>query len=72
MQKGVEEGVFRDDVNFEIVSRMGQATMEHVMQIQLYQQYPLQHIFRNVILLLIRGICTQKGVKVVDQMLEEL
>ena len=72
LQKGVEEGVFRDDVNFEIVSRMGQATMEHVMQIQLYQQYPLQHIFRNVILLLIRGICTQKGVKVVDQMLEEL
>ena len=72
LQKGVEEGFFRDDVNFDIVSRMGQATMLHVMQIQLYKQYSLQHIFRNVFLLLIRGICTPKGVKVVDQMLEEL
>ncbi|SFG10190.1 TetR/AcrR family transcriptional regulator [Prevotella sp. KH2C16] len=72
LQKGVEEGFFREDVNFEIVSRMGQATMQHVMQIQLYKQYSLQHIFRNVILLLIRGICTQRGVKVVDEMLEKL
>lgn len=72
LQKGVGEGFFRDDVNFEIVSRMGNATMQHVMQTQLYKRYPLQDIFRNVILLLIRGICTQKGVRVVDQMLEKL
>ena len=72
LQKGVGDGFFRDDVNFEIVSRMGHATMQHVMQAQLYKRYPLQDIFRNVILLLIRGICTQKGVRVVDQMLEKL
>ena len=72
LQKGVGDGFFRDDVNFEIVSRMGHATMQHVMRAQLYKRYPLQDIFRNVILLLIRGICTQKGVRIVDQMLEEL
>lgn len=70
-QRGVDEGFFRDDVDYTIVSRMGSATMSYVMENQMHKEYDLKYIFRNIVLIFLRGFCTLKGQKIIDKKLNE-
>ena len=70
-QRGVADGYFRADVDYEIVSRIGEASMNHVMESRMYNDYELKHIFRNIILLFIRGFCTEKGIAEIDMRMKE-
>lgn len=65
-KRGVDEGYFRDDVDFEFISILSETAMDGVMQDSVMKQYGVRCIFRNAILLFIRGICTQKGVERLD------
>lgn len=67
--KGVEEGVFHNAFDYDIVLSISDITMKNIMSEQLYKQYDMIHIFTNVILLYIRGICTNKGMYEVDRLL---
>ena len=67
MQRGVEEGYFRKDVNYEIVNLMAEVFMKYVMDHELYKRFPMSELMRNVILLMLRGFCTEKGRKLIDQ-----
>lgn len=69
LTKGMEDGYFREDVDFELISRLAEKLSEFVMESRLYNQYGLEHVFRNIILLFFRGLCTPKGIKVMDQLL---
>ena len=40
------------------------------MKEQMYNEYDLKHIFHNVILLNIRGLCTTEGIKLLDHFLD--
>ena len=70
-RRGVDEGFFRDDVDYAIISRMSNATMEYVMETQMYKEYDLKYIFRNIVLLFLRGFCTLKGQGIIDKKLNE-
>ena len=70
-KRGVEDGYFREDVDYAIISQMGSATMEYVMDEQMYKQYDLKYIFRNIVLVFLRGFCTPKGLSVIDEKLNE-
>jgi hypothetical protein len=63
MKRGVEEGFFRDDVNYDLVNLMAEVFMKHVMDTKLYKIYPLSEIISNVILFMLRGFCTEKGLE---------
>ena len=69
--RGVEDGFFRNDVDYEIVSLIGDASMNYVIESQMYNHYPLQHIYRNIIMLFIRGFCSEKGIAEIDKKREE-
>lgn len=60
-QQGIREGYFRDDVNYEIVTRIADVGMRYVMGSQMYNDFPLRDIFRNYLFVLVRGFCTEKG-----------
>ena len=62
-ERGISEGLFRSDVNYDLISDVSNGVMDYVMEQQLYTRYPLTEIFRNVVLLYIRGVCTVKGVE---------
>ena len=70
-RQGVEEGVFRDDVDYDIISRLGEDATRFVMESRMYNEYSLEHIFRNIIFLFVRGFSTEKGIKMMDRLLEE-
>ena len=67
LQRGVEEGYFRSDINYEIADLMVEVFMDYAMENELYRKYPLEELLRNVILLMLRGICTPKGQKLIDE-----
>ena len=67
--RGVEEGYFLPSLNYDIVTRLGEASMNYVMTNKLYEEYSLQEIFRNFVSVLLRGYCTEKGQRILDEAL---
>ena len=66
MLKGVEEGFFREDVNYTVITHMTEVFMQNVMDTQYYHTFPMPESVKNVILLVLRGVCTEKGLQRLD------
>lgn len=66
MRRGVAEGYFRDDVNFELIARMFDALGKYIMSEQLYKHYTIEDVFLNLVFVSLRGFCTPEGVRVLD------
>lgn len=66
LSRGVAEGYFRDDVNFELIAHMFDALGTYIMSEQLYKRYTISDVFVNLVFVSLRGFCTSEGVKVLD------
>ncbi len=66
--RGIEEGVFRSDFDYDLMIRFHNAAMSYLMEKQLYKEYGMASIFRNIVLLFLRGYCTLKGLEILDQL----
>lgn len=71
-KRGVNEGYFRDDVDYDIFGRICDSSMEYVMRTQMYREFKLDYILHNLTLLYVRGICTEEGVRKLDEALEAM
>lgn len=69
--RGVKEGFFRSDLNFDIILKTSSASANYAMETQMYKNYSLTAIMHNTIFLYLRGICTTKGIKVLDAAIEQ-
>ena len=67
IERGIEEGYFRKEVNPELAARLFDALGKYVMEQQLYCLYTIEDIFTNLVFVTIRGICTEKGIEVIKQ-----
>jgi len=68
-QRGIREGYFRNDVDFKLIARIGNSTMEFFMRNEMYTEYTLDQLFRSSIIFFLRGVCTMKGIKKLDEKL---
>ena len=64
--RGVKEGFFRSDLNFDIILKTSSASANYAMETQMYKNYSITAIMHNTIFLYLRGICTAKGIKELD------
>lgn len=64
---GVDQGYFREDINFDLYIRVMSLTMEQVMLQEMYKQYDMVEIYRSVIMAMVRGICTKDGLELLEQ-----
>ncbi|MBQ9231773.1 MAG: TetR/AcrR family transcriptional regulator [Prevotella sp.] len=71
MQRGVEEGYFRKDINYELIGRLFDAIGEYVGKEELYSQYPHEELLSTLMLVPFRGFCTLKGVKMLDSVVKK-
>ena len=69
MERGVSEGYFRKDLNYELVGRCLEALSRYTMEYELYRKYTIEELFRNMIFVSLRGFCTKKGVDKLDTFL---
>lgn len=71
-QAGVEEGLFRKDVNFEVIIEIGHLCMGEIMHQQVYKRFTMQELFDNYFLILMRGVCTERGLQLLDKAIDQL
>ncbi len=67
--RGVAEGYFRGDVDYQLLSHIGRITMNEIIANELYREYPTDVLFHNFTFVIIRGICTLKGMETLDSKL---
>lgn len=67
--KGVAEGYFRSDIDYRLVSHIGRITMNEIIANELYREYPTDVLFHNFTFVIIRGLCTLKGMEALDSKL---
>lgn len=71
MQRGVREGYFRKEINYELISKLFDTVGEYVGKEGLYAQYPYEELLSNMMLVPFRGVCTPKGVKMLDSVIKK-
>ena len=69
MKRGVEEGYLRADVNYEMVPHIFDAIGQYIPKSQLLQKYSVEELFSTYIMMSLRGLCTQRGLKAIDEAL---
>lgn len=70
VERGIREGYFRPELNYELVGRLFDVMGRHIMEAQLYRDYSIEDIFKSYIFISLRGFCTDRGVTALDNMLE--
>ncbi len=68
-KKGVEQGIFRRDVNYNIVRVMVCEQMDLLLRSEICKSYSPGEIYETVVFMHMRGISTEKGLKIVDDFL---
>lgn len=68
--KGKEQGLFRQDVNNEIVSRFISELSSMISDSRLFppEMFLQRDLMKNVIINFLRGISTEEGIKIIDKM----
>ena len=62
-QKGVNQGIFRKDVNYAIVRVMVGEQMDILLRSEICKSYSLAEIYETVVFMHMRGISTEKGIE---------
>ena len=65
-KRGVDEGYFLENVNFEILRTLSDLAMSGAMSSSLAKKYDIKELFHTFTFLFIRSIGTLKGIKVLD------
>ena len=71
MKRGVSEGYFRSDINYELVPHIFDAMGQYILSNSLIQQYTVEELFSNCFLIALRGLCTDKGLHTIDTLMAE-
>jgi hypothetical protein len=69
VKQGMREGVFRHDMNPEIISIIFYRVAEGIIINELkLDKFSLMEIFENMALAHLRGICTPKGLEILNRL----
>jgi AcrR family transcriptional regulator len=71
VQRGIQEGYFRLDVNYELVPHIFDALGQYILTNSLVQKYSVEDLFSNCFLIALRGFCTEKGLRTIDVLMAE-
>ena len=69
--RGIEEGYFRPEVNYEFIAKVGRQFSIIFRTQEDFSQYDMHEVFISFVCTLLRGICTEKGIAKLDSFLQE-
>jgi TetR/AcrR family transcriptional regulator, cholesterol catabolism regulator len=72
LQKGIEEGLFRKDINIPIVAKLFHEQMNLLADEKIFprEEYNYADVFQNLTINFMRGLSTKKGIELIDSILE--
>lgn len=68
---GVEQGIFRSDINFAIVNLLVREQLDLLMNTDICREYSFLDVYETIMFTYIRGISSEKGAKVLDEFIAE-
>lgn len=73
LQKGINEGLFRSEINIAIVSRLFREQMNLLADEKVFprDEYNYTDVFQSLTINFMRGISTRKGIELIDSILKE-
>lgn len=69
--KGVEEGFFLPTVDYKIFNFIGSGVIDMLCENDRYEGLTFSDLFYNYMYVIIRGICTPKGLERIDRFMKE-
>lgn len=70
-KSGVEQGIFRDDVNFGIVHLLVRSQFDVLLDTDICNEYPFIEVYESIMFTYLRGISTEKGAKMLEGFIQE-
>lgn len=70
LKKGVDQGLFRKDINFEIIHFLLREQMD-LLAVKALNEFPFLEVYESIMLTYLRGISTEKGIRELDEFMEE-
>lgn len=70
LRLGVDEGLFRPDIDYHLTLELINVAMGEIMHQQLYKEFSMLQIFDNFFLVIIRGLCTERGLSLLNKAIE--
>lgn len=70
-KKGIDQGIFRDDVNFEILHLLIREQVDILLNTNLCSAYSFVEVFESIMFVYMRGISTEKGQKILEDFIWE-
>lgn len=71
LERGVEQGIFRDDVNFFIIHALLREQMDSLMHSNVAKQFSFLEVYESITFTYLRGIATRKGAEELDEFIRE-
>lgn len=65
---GVKQGLLRDDINYDVFLRQDGFQIDKLLTNPSVRSYPAEVIYRSVVLVLLRGMATEKGMIVIEKL----
>jgi hypothetical protein len=73
LNRGIEQGLYRSNINVDVIARMYMAFMDHVIAGDLFEgmKYRVDEVYTEFFHYHIRGIATTKGLKYLNKLIEK-
>ncbi|WP_293716277.1 TetR/AcrR family transcriptional regulator [uncultured Parabacteroides sp.] len=65
--RGVKEGVFQKGINFEIVTLLAKEQIKMIRPTGAFLNHSVSEVYKTVLFTFLRGICTEKGLAILDR-----
>lgn len=69
--KGIEQGIFRSDVKFEIMHLLVREQVDMLMSTDLCNAYSFVDVYESIMFVYMRGISTERGQRILEDFIEE-
>ncbi len=67
LMMGVKQGLLRDDVNYEVFLRQDGFQIDKLLINPEVRKYPAKVIYDSIVLVMLRGLATDKGLEIIKQ-----
>lgn len=71
LRQGVEQGIFRSDVNFAIVNLLVREQLNLLMGTDVCTEYPFLEVYESIMFTFLRGISTARGAAELEHFIQE-
>ena len=68
LQTGVKQGLLRDDINYDVFLQQDGFQIDKLLTNPSVRNYPAEVIYNSVVLVLLRGLATEKGLEIIKNL----